>query len=273
MKTIQAVSAPRIHQAPSQPRAPLTMEEKKEKRETSKEKQAAIDSAVAEFFSYTESKAIKLGERFDRKPHYFLDLFFQGGARMVNHHDKINPCNAFKSEKAAERREEGASGLKAQELHEEYKEEYEALTPEEKEALVERYVIFAQTKDEVSKARRDTPRARIRDVLNTVHNIQMLMHGLKFRVGIEGYFCIVRNTPDFYMIPQWYFTSAELERYMPLAVRHKWDTGEVGCRLEAFAIAGCDTMNLLRTNKSKVSFLKGDIRDRVHEGLGALSLV
>ncbi|KAJ7893178.1 hypothetical protein B0H14DRAFT_3427659 [Mycena olivaceomarginata] len=63
------------------------------------------DNPSPEFFSYAESKAIELGERFDRKPRYFLDLFFQGGARMMNHHDKINPCNAFKSEKAAERRE------------------------------------------------------------------------------------------------------------------------------------------------------------------------
>ncbi|KAJ7789443.1 hypothetical protein B0H13DRAFT_2394824 [Mycena leptocephala] len=252
MKTIQAVSSPRIHQALSQPRAPLTAEKKKEKREASKENQAAIDSAA--FFSYAQSKAIELGGRFDRKPRLFLDLFFQGGAHMVNHHEKINPFNAFKSEKAAERQDEGASGLKAQGLHEEYREEYDALTSEEKQALVE------------SKARRDTPRARIRDVSNTVGHIQMLMHSLGIRVGLRVLLHCAEH-PDFFMIPQWYFTSAELERYMPLAVHRKWDTGEVRCRLEAFAIAGCDTMNLLRTNKSKVSFLKRDIRNRVHEGL------
>lgn len=69
------------------------------------------------------------------------------------------------------------------------------------------------------------------------------MHGLSYRVGIEGFFVIVRNTPEFYMAPQWYFTSPELERYMPLAVHRKWDTTEVGTRLEAFAVAGCDTMS------------------------------
>jgi len=30
------------------------------------------------------------------------------------------------------------------------------------------------------------------------------MDGLRTRVGIEGFFCIVRNTPDFHMKPQWY---------------------------------------------------------------------
>ncbi|KAJ7938868.1 hypothetical protein B0H13DRAFT_1587365 [Mycena leptocephala] len=247
-KTIQAVSAPRIHQAPSQPRAPLTAAEKKEKREASKENQEQIDAAVAEFFSYAQAKAVDLGKRFDKQPRYFLDLFFQGGAHMVNHHEKINAFNAFKSEKAAERREDGAKGLKAQELHEMYKAEYDALTEEEKKELVERW-------EEVPKARRDTPRARIRDVSNTVRNIQMLLHGLSYCVGIEGFFCIVGNSPDFYMVPQWYFTSPELERYMPLAVRRKWDTGEVGVRLEAFAIAGCDTMSTCLTSFASLELM------------------
>jgi hypothetical protein len=86
------------------------------------------------------------------------------------------------------------------------------------------------------------------------------------------------------MAPQWYFTSPELERYMPIAVRRKWDTGEVGTKLEAFSIAGCDTMSkclavtltsclqavdLLRTAKQKADYLKGEIRDYVLSGLGA----
>jgi hypothetical protein len=39
---------------------------------------------------------------FDKKPHYFLDLFFQGGSHMVNHHEKVNAYNTFKSLKAAQ---------------------------------------------------------------------------------------------------------------------------------------------------------------------------
>ncbi|KAJ6458737.1 hypothetical protein C8R45DRAFT_843716 [Mycena sanguinolenta] len=236
MKTIQALSAPRIHEAPSQKRAPLTAEEKKEKRDTSKENQAQIDAAVAEFFSYAQAKAVDLGKRFDKQLHYFLDIFFQGGAHMVNHHEKIYAFNAFKSEKAAERREAGATGLKAQELHEQYKAEYDAMTEEEKKELVERlvhdsYIICP------SLIMYSLP------LLPQCGLLSNQMHGLSYRVGIEGVFCIVRNSPSFYMNPQWYFTSPELERYMPLAVRRKWDTAEVGCRLEAFAVAGCDTMS------------------------------
>jgi hypothetical protein len=42
------------------------------------------------------------------------------------------------------------------------------------------------------------------------------------------------------MEPQWYFTSPELRDYMSIAVRNRWDIGDVGAKIEAFAIAGCD---------------------------------
>jgi hypothetical protein len=48
MKTIQAVSAPRLNQVPSQKRAPLPAQEAKEKREESQATQAAIDAEVGE---------------------------------------------------------------------------------------------------------------------------------------------------------------------------------------------------------------------------------
>ncbi|KAJ7778072.1 hypothetical protein B0H14DRAFT_2401345 [Mycena olivaceomarginata] len=238
-KTLQAVSAPRARQ-PAPPCAPLTAEQKKEKHDERAELQHRIDTDVAKWFSYTNAKAAELGTKYDKKPRYFLDIFFQGGARMVNHQDKTNPWNAFTAEKAAQRREEGQTGLKAQGLQDEYKEEYEALTAEEKADLVTRYNAV---KDDIPKIRRDTVKACVQDVSNTVRNIQMLLHGLSYRVGIEGVFCIVRSTPNFYMGPQWYFTSDALRQYMPLAVRRKWDTSDVGTRLEAFALAGCDSMS------------------------------
>ena len=45
------------------------------------------------------------------------------------------------------------------------------------------------------------------------------------------------------MNPYWYFTSPALEEYMKIAVRKRWDTSEVGTKLEAFAIAGCDPIS------------------------------
>jgi hypothetical protein len=73
----------------------------------------------------------------------------------------------------------------------------------------------------------------------------MKMTGLNMRVGIEGFFCIVRNTPDYHMEPKWYFSSEALKDYMKIAVPiHKgWDISHVGAKLEAFAVAGCDPVS------------------------------
>ncbi|KAJ6476564.1 hypothetical protein DFH09DRAFT_952319 [Mycena vulgaris] len=263
--TIVSVSQPCIRHTNPQPRAPLTTTEKKEKQVARELKQDQIDNAVNEWLTYTYAKATELGERFDRTQHYFLDIFFQGGAHMVHHQEKVNAYNAFKSEKAAECREQGES-KRVTELHQDYYEEYSLLTDEEKQAHVDR---FKDVRSREVKLRRDTPRGRIQDLANTVRNMSMLMVGLGHRIGIEGFFCIVRNNPDYNTKPKWFFTSPELEEYMQVACRKRWDTGEVGMRLEAFALAGSNVLNLLRTSKQKADFLKRQIRDLVKEKLGA----
>ncbi|KAJ7765983.1 hypothetical protein B0H14DRAFT_2243626, partial [Mycena olivaceomarginata] len=83
-------------------------------------------------------------------------------------------------------------------------------------------------------------RARAQDFANTAHNMEKLLSGLALRVGVEGFFVIVRSNTDFNSDPYWFFTSAELRHYMPLAIRKRWDTAEVGVKLEAFSVAGCD---------------------------------
>ena len=42
------------------------------------------------------------------------------------------------------------------------------------------------------------------------------------------------------MRPQWFFTCDALANYMKIAAK-KWDTHDVGTKVEAFAIAGCDS--------------------------------
>lgn len=49
------------------------------------------------------------------------------------------------------------------------------------------------------------------------------------------------------MAPHWYFSSPELESYLEAIIQqHTWDTGHVGAKLEAFAIAGCDIKGVQR---------------------------
>jgi hypothetical protein len=54
---------------------------------------------------------------------------------------------------------------------------------------------------------------------------------------------VVRSNTNFNCEPFWYFTSGELKQYMPLAIRKRWDTAEVGMKLEAFSLAGCDSLS------------------------------
>ena len=114
------------------------------------------------------------------------------------------------------------------------------------------------------------------------------MSGLKTRIGIEGFFCIVRSKTNFHTEPQWYFTTSALEEFLPYAVRKGWQTTEVGAKLEAFAIAGCELgreylnhnytqrelnyvlllVVLMGTSKKKAQMLKIQIRDMINANLG-----
>ncbi|KAF8210735.1 hypothetical protein K438DRAFT_2011299 [Mycena galopus ATCC 62051] len=268
MKNIAAASNPRTRQPPKprkEPRAPLTAEEKKEKRDETAKNQAEIDDALGKFTEWmddTLAKADALATKFGKKTRYFLNAFFQSGAHMVNRQEVVNPYNAFKAQKAAEHRENGEA-MTVPELHREHIDEYRLLSDADKAELVEWYTEERSRK----KIRRATPRARVQDVSNTVRNMQMLLQALAYRVGVEGFFVVVRNSADFHMAPYWYFTLPELERYMPLAVRKRWDTGEVGAKIEVFAVAGCDPMNLLRTVPQKVAYVKTEIRDLISQKL------
>ncbi|KAJ6531520.1 hypothetical protein DFH09DRAFT_1284851 [Mycena vulgaris] len=267
--TITAASSKRIRlgKEPPPKQAPVPALQLKQKRVDREKKQGDIDDAVGEWRDFTFAKAEELAARFDMKARYFLDIFFQGGAHMINHQQKPNPYNAYKAERAAENRELGIV-QKVPELHKNIIDDYNLLTDEAKEALIERHIVLQNRN---TKLRRDTPRAKIQDVSNVVRNMKMLLTALGNRVGIEGFFCLVRNNAEFHMAPEWFFTSRELENYMPMATRKTWDTGEVGMKVEAFAVAGCDASNLLRTSRQKADWIKGEIRDQMKAKLIAAS--
>ncbi|KAJ6563495.1 hypothetical protein B0H10DRAFT_1108031 [Mycena sp. CBHHK59/15] len=261
--TISIASQPHARHTEPNKRAPMGADQKKERKAARDEKQDRIDAIDTKWFADTMALCEKSAEELDLKPKFFHELFFQGGAKMVIHQETVNPYNVFKSEKAAECRENGES-KNARQLHADYHDEYLGKTDEEKDEMVMRWV---QNRNGSVVLRRDTPRAKIQDVANIVRNMKVLMCGLSTRVGVEGFFCIVRNSADFHMAPQWFFTSRELEQYMPLATRKRWVTAEVGTKVEAFAVAGCDVMNLLRTSKQKADYLKAGIREGLTQKL------
>jgi hypothetical protein len=83
----------------------LTESQRKERSARSHKRRAEIEDAVGEWKAYTFTLATELGRRFNKKPRYFLDLFFQGGVHLVTKQGKVNAHNAFLAMKAQELRQ------------------------------------------------------------------------------------------------------------------------------------------------------------------------
>ncbi|TFK59157.1 hypothetical protein BDN72DRAFT_906111 [Pluteus cervinus] len=264
--TAQYASAPRIRplRPTAQPAAPMTDHQREEAMQASRETKAEMNREVAAWTKYTLDKVAELAKKYKKDERYFLDMFFGGGIHLVNHHDKVNPFNAFMSIKARENRMDGEDLLKLKALQALHLAEYHGLNETERLAYVEEFMALKVANLELQ---RPTPRARIQDVSNVIRNIELLLLGLQRRAGVHAMVCIFRNTTTYVMDPQWFFTSAELEPYLPMAVGKQWNTAQVGARLEAFAIAGCDTSKLFKTVQQKVEFYKMSIRNRVNHSL------
>ena len=83
-------------------RAPLTDAQRKERSAASQKCQEEIDEAVRDWKATTLTLVMDMARRFNKKPWYFLNLFFQGGIHLVHKQTKVNPHNAFLSMKAQE---------------------------------------------------------------------------------------------------------------------------------------------------------------------------
>lgn len=100
-----SAATPHVRFTEPKKRAKISTEVLKERQEVRADKQELIDSAVADWFTNTMALAEELAALHKLQPQYFLDLFFQGGARMIHQQKKVNPYTAFKAEKSAECRE------------------------------------------------------------------------------------------------------------------------------------------------------------------------
>ncbi|KAJ3501325.1 hypothetical protein NLJ89_g9385 [Agrocybe chaxingu] len=229
------------------------------------EQVAEIDEEVRRWKATTLNLATELGRRFDKKPCYFLDLFFQGGVHLVKKQNKPNVHNAYVRMKADTLRDQGEVPTLEVLHRQEFKDEYNALTEAERAELVASH----QDSNLDRHRKRPTAKSRIQDIMHTLKNIKMMLQSLNMRVGVEAFFCVVRNTPDYHMDPIWFFTSKAMKNYMPIAVpiRTACDFSHVGTKLEAFAIASCDTINLNRTSKQKADDMKRQIRDKINQML------
>ncbi|KAK1220910.1 hypothetical protein PQX77_016289 [Marasmius sp. AFHP31] len=148
------------------------------------------------------------------------------------------------------------------EITTEYKGEYKKLSKLEKKNLVSRY---KELKALELKGWNLTAKARAADVVSAIDN---LIEALCLRVGIEGFFGIVRNRIKDFMEPKWYFSNPAIESYMSLITRNTpFNIRDVGIKLQSFTIASCDVMKLFKSDKERIAALRSEIVDLVKEKL------
>ncbi|KAK1222474.1 hypothetical protein PQX77_014680 [Marasmius sp. AFHP31] len=216
-------------------RPPLTDEQKKKMRDARLEKKEKKENAMVEWLAEIGEKAQSLGDNFGTDKHYWLMLLYHNGKRMIKVKSKPNPFNAYKSIKSR-----AGKGETLMEITELYTEEYNQLTEAEKAKYVDDFEDIRE-KETLPLVSRPSGKSQAQDIAHVIVNIEAMFEALRRRIGIDGFFLIVRNRADGIMDPYWYFTRPEVAEYMPLAVKPKWSLEEVGAKVEGFCVAGCDT--------------------------------
>ncbi|KLO07569.1 hypothetical protein SCHPADRAFT_945183 [Schizopora paradoxa] len=224
-----------------------------------------VSEAIEEWQAETVQKARDLGEKFGKKPEYFLSLFY--GEDIKDSERKVRALSlrdAWLWDLAEQHTFRGGGRQQLFDLQREHKHEYEALKEEgketEREELLQRY---KEHKDSEEQGRRVTPRSMSMVVYNGCKQIEEKLTTMRKRAGIEAVLIVVRNNMLYDLNPVVYFTSAGLEAYMPIAVGRVWDAVSVAARCQAFAIARCSIDNLGMSHKKMVEVLKAQIREQI----------
>ncbi|KAH9856315.1 hypothetical protein C2E23DRAFT_882399 [Lenzites betulinus] len=217
-----------------------------------------IEEELVKWYEATVELSKDLSRRFpSKKPEAYLYQMLSGATKNGKPREP-SAYNAWLHRLAKE-----GDGVNINNIDEEELEEYRNLTSEQKAALKADLI-------EERKSRqfgiRISQRGRTQDVNHVCEKIEDLLQGLQHRVGVEAFFCVVRNTADYPLKPRWWFSSNTLDEFLRGNVR-RFEPERIGVMAEAFAIAGCDYFNQLKNTEQKAAFLKGEIRDLVHEAL------
>ena len=188
-------------------RRQISPAERKRRRETSEINSTALDTAIEDWFQFTLTTAQELGKRFSHQPRWVLNKMFYCGAH-VKKRSKTNAWNAWASKMCAElntgkydlpppnsqdsRRagcEEG-NVVSLMEVREKYGDQYAALTPMEKEKLVEEFE--SKRVDPAAPRTRVTTQSRVQDFANTYDQIIGLVRGNTFAWLVANIYILSR---------------------------------------------------------------------------------
>ncbi|KAJ8092610.1 hypothetical protein PM082_006935 [Marasmius tenuissimus] len=248
-----------------QKRAPVTRAERERRRQNQKSRDITIKKRIAALRRHVRDECNTLAGEYDMKARYFLDMFFQGGVRLTKPVNKPNPFNAFKWVKSREIRAAGGPVLTVQQIQDQFKDEYNRQTPEERQKTMDQY-LAGRDQDARERVKRPTVREKCADAAGGIKQITGIFSSLKQRVGIEAAAVIVKNRPEKIMKPQWIFTDSRIPVYLPTILKG-WNTAMVGKKIEALAVAGCDPTKLVKNTKDQIDILKKESAALIQDSL------
>ncbi|KAI0636665.1 hypothetical protein C8Q77DRAFT_1071019 [Trametes polyzona] len=215
-------------------------------------REAQIEEDIEGWYNDSLSFAADLSRRFGRTADHYMRMMFASPTKLHGVQRKPNVFNAWVHHLA----KEGGDNMNTAQLAETYRDDYEALSAEQKAEYVEE--LLHQRESE-NYGLRTNQRSRTMDVKHVSSVVENMLLGLHQRTGIQVFLCITRGMPDFQMQPHWYWTDQSIEDYLQNAVRG-FDPVKIGVLVEAFSIAGADYLTQMRNGKDKVAYLKGEIR-------------
>ncbi|PIL29412.1 hypothetical protein GSI_09464 [Ganoderma sinense ZZ0214-1] len=239
----------------------LTEEQRVEMARRNTERNDCIEDTIREVYKFAEDKAKYLSETCGKKDDYYLRLIFSGGEKLGKGR-KVNAYNAWSHQLAKEKNAEADPGEASNllELQQEYRDEYDKLTPAQKMDLC---AMLMEERDSRTFGVRVNQKGRTLDVMNTFWYITAMLLSLKCRCGIEAFVGVVRNNTEYDLRPQWFFTSSTINRYLTGAIK-KWDVEVIGSQMEVFSIAGCEIFTFLQTNRDRAEWMKNEIREKMN---------
>ncbi|OSD00279.1 hypothetical protein PYCCODRAFT_1469608 [Trametes coccinea BRFM310] len=250
-----------IQPAPRRQAPVLSSEQRSEIAAARRLKQASVDEDIQGWYDDSVAFATTLATRFGRDSDYYLNMMFSGATKLrVGGRRKPNAYNAYLHHLA----KEGDDQIRADELSRRHSDEYRELTDKQKKQYLSE---LQETRDSQQYGMRLSERSRIHDVTQVCKDIEGMMLALQARVGIQGFYCIVRSTAAYQMRPHFFFTDRALDTFLRGAIRG-FQPETIGSLAEAFSIAGLDYLSFLRTSGEKVTFLKSEIRELINQGLG-----
>ncbi|KAL0569692.1 hypothetical protein V5O48_012265 [Marasmius crinis-equi] len=266
----KASISPRLRRFPSK-YIPIPRDQRERARLESAGKYHGVQLMLDKWRNDSLKVAISIARKAGKKPRWAHDMMFNAGTRMTRAHKKTNTWNAFRhcmAKRLNADLEPGEEPTTLQDISRDYRDVYHSLSAQQIKEYRKEYE--EDKKDRAARIPWPSIRSKAQDVANAAENMAQILRALQQRCGVEALFVIVRNQPENYMEPQWFFTNDRLGPYLKLATKGGWDTGKVGSRLEAFAIAGCETANLFRNSHDKAKVLKAEIRDLMKKGLATI---